>query len=39
MYHVLVKELNTIYTSGLVKKPDLNANINEIKDKIPSITG
>ena len=35
----LVKKVNTIDTNKFVKKADYIVKINEIKDKIPSITG
>ena len=43
MYDKLVKKVNTINTSGLVKKTkqkktDCDANISDVEGKIPSIT-
>ena len=44
MYDKLVKKVNTINTSGLVKKKtkkkktDCDANISDVEGKIPSIT-
>ena len=39
MQEELVKKVNAIDTNKFVKKADYIAKINEIKDKIPSITG
>ena len=39
MYDELVKKVNVIDTSGLVKKTDYDNKITEIEDKIPRITG
>ena len=38
-YDKLVKKVNVIDTSRLVKKTDFHAKINEIKGEIPSISG
>ena len=39
VYDELVKRVNAINTSVLVKKTDFDAKINEIECKTPSITG
>ena len=38
-YDELVKNVNAIDTRGLVKKTAYDTTINEIKDKIPNVTG
>ena len=35
----MVKKVNSVETNKLVKKTDYNAKIQDIEDKIPSITG
>ena len=38
-YDKLIKKVNTIDTSGFVRKIDYGSKVNEIKGKIPSIAG